>query len=240
MTAARSRTIDLAGDTVEYTVRESTRAERARIDVGLGGVTVVVPEESGVDPAAVLSNHAEWVRDHAAEAAARRADLPTRRFEPGATFPYLGEPHEVVVETRPYSVVDDGALRLAAHHVDDTSVKRALETLYRRTARDRFERLAEEYAPAVGVDYGRIEVRNQRTKWGSCSTTGTISLNWRLQLAPPAIGEYVVVHELAHRRELNHSPAFWAIVAEHDPEYERHREWLAEEGGRLIFSEDDL
>ena len=240
MTAGDTDAVALAGERVEYAVRESARAERARIDVGLGGVTVVVPDGAGVDPADLLREHAEWVVDHVREAAARREMLPERRFEAGATFPYLGDAHEVVVETRPYSVVGDGTLRLAAHHVDDTSVRRALETLYRRTARERFERLAADHAPALGVDYDRIEIRNQRTKWGSCSTTGTISLNWRLQLAPPAIGEYVVIHELAHRREMNHSPAFWAAVAERDPDYERHREWLADNGERLLFSEADL
>lgn len=233
-------TIDLAGETVAYDVRYSSRAERSRIDVGLDGVTVVIPDGAVVDPAEVLRSHAEWVVDREREAAARRTDLPERRFEAGAAFPYLGVDREVAVETRPYSVVDGDAIRLAAHHVDETSVKRALETLYRRLARERFESLAERHAAPMGVDYDRIEVRNQRTKWGSCSTTGTISLNWRLMLAPPRISEYVVVHELAHRRELNHSDAFWAIVEEHDPAYEAHREWLRENGLRLVFDPSDL
>ncbi|MFC7097941.1 M48 family metallopeptidase [Halobaculum marinum] len=240
MAESRPRTVDLAGETIEYEVRHSSRATRSRLSVDTSGVTVVVPEGASVRPAALLRDHAEWVVEHARKAAARRERLPERRFEPGATFPFLGEPHEVVVERRSYSVVGDETLRLASHHVADTSVKRALETLYRRRARDRFERLADEYAAAMGVDYDRIEVRNQRTKWGSCSTSGTISLNWRLQLAPPEIGEYVVVHEVAHRRELNHSPAFWDLVGEHDPAYERHRAWLADNGLQLIFSEEDL
>ncbi|MFC6787482.1 M48 family metallopeptidase [Halobaculum halobium] len=237
---AAPSTIDLGGETVAYEVRHSARAERSRIDVGLGGVTVVIPDGAVVTPTAVLRSHAEWVLEREREAAARRERLPERRFEAGATFPYLGEPHEVVVETRSYSVASDDALRLAAHHVEDTSVKRALETLYRRLASERFESLADRHAAAMGVDYRRIEVRNQRTKWGSCSTSGTVSLNWRLLFAPPAISEYVVIHELAHRRELNHSDAFWSIVEERDPAYASHREWLRENSLQLVFDPADL
>lgn len=238
--ADAARTVDLRGSTISYDVRHSTRAERSRITVDAGGVTVVVPDGAVVDPEHILQNHADWVLDRHREAEAYRDRMPDRRFEAGASFPYLGEPHEVVVETRPYSVVDDGTLRLAAHHVADTSVKRALETLYRRRARERFESLAAEYAAAMGVEYDRIEVRNQRTKWGSCSTTGTISLNWRLLLGPPEVSEYVVIHELAHRHKMNHSEAFWSLVADHDPAYERHRTWLSEHATRLVFDPDDL
>jgi predicted metal-dependent hydrolase len=130
--------------------------------------------------------------------------------------------------------------RLAEHHVEETSVRRALETLYRRKARGWFEDRADYYAGEMGVEYEKIEVRNQRTKWGSCSTTGTLGLNWRLMMAPSEIGDYIVIHELAHLREANHTDAFWSLVAEHDPEYEAHANWLESNSTRLIFSEQDL
>lgn len=240
MTESSTHEIDLDGTTVEYDVRHSTRATKPRIDVGLQGVTVVVPETRNVRPADLLRRKATWVLEKHREYERYREQVPERRHEAGATFPYLGEPHEVVVEQRPFSVVDDGALRLARHHVEDTSVKRALETLYRRKARETFEAFADQYAAAMGVAYARIEVRNQKTKWGSCSSSGTLSLNWRLLLAPEEIVEYIVVHEVAHLREPNHEPPFWDLVAEHDPEYEAHKEWLDENSLQLIFSEDDL
>jgi predicted metal-dependent hydrolase len=91
----------------------------------------------------------------------------------------------------------------------------------------------------MGVEYDRIEIRNQQTKWGSCSTTGTLGLNWRLMMAPPEISEYVVVHELAHIVEMNHSDAFWELVAAYDPDYEVHAEWLDENSIKLVFSKAD-
>jgi predicted metal-dependent hydrolase len=155
-------------------------------------------------------------------------------------FPFQGEPHEVVVEQRPSSEVTDGELRLAKHHVEDTSIQRALETLYRRKARDWFEEQTNRLAQEMGVKYEKIEVRNQRTKWGSCSTTGTLGLNWRLLMAPPEVAKYVVIHELAHLREQNHTDEFWSFVEEHDPQYEEHNRWLKENSVQLVFTPDDL
>lgn len=235
MTDPGDHRIELRGESITYAVRRSDRATRTRIDVDLDGVTVVLPRGAHVDPTTVLESHADWVVERHRAVAARRDALPERRFAAGATFPYRGTPHEIVVETRSRSVVDDDALRLAAHHVEQTSVKRALEALYRRVARDRFESLAAEYAAAMNVEYAGIQVRNQRTKWGSCSSRGTLSLNWRLVMAPPEILEYVVVHEVAHLRKPNHGDAFWSLVEAHDPDYEAHAAWLDEHGERLLF-----
>jgi len=92
----------------------------------------------------------------------------------------------------------------------------------------------------MGVEYEQIEIRRQRTKWGSCSTNGTLGLNWRLMMAPLEIVDYIVIHELAHLREPNHTDEFWSLVSEHDPEYEAHAEWLTEHSAELVFSETDL
>lgn len=92
----------------------------------------------------------------------------------------------------------------------------------------------------MGVEYNKIELRNQRTLWGSCSTTGTLSFNWRLVMAPPEVADYVVVHELAHLIEADHNSEFWRIVGEYDDDYKEHVDWLETNSARLIFSEDDL
>ena len=230
----------LGGTPVRYRVRRSDRASRARIDVDLRGVRVVVPTGSRLDPASLLERNARWVLDQREKYESKREDVPVRRFEAGETFPYRGEPHEVVVERRSRSTVAEDSLRLARHHVEETSIERALECLYRREARAAFEAEAERHAPRMGVAFDRIEVRNQRTRWGSCSSKGTLSLNWRLIMGPPEVLEYVVVHELAHLEEPNHSSAFWAVVEAELPEYTDRRAWLRENRLELVFSEDDL
>ena len=88
-------------------------------------------------------------------------------------------------------------------------------------------------APVVGVDYGRISIRHQKTRWGSCSTKGNLNFNCLLMLAPEDVRDYVVVHELCHRKEMNHSSAFWAEVARVVPDYREKERWLKENGPLL-------
>jgi predicted metal-dependent hydrolase len=88
-------------------------------------------------------------------------------------------------------------------------------------------------AQGMGVDYRKIQIRDQRTRWGSCSMKGTVTFNWRLAMAPVDVFRYVIVHELAHRREMNHSDRFWAIVAQNCPEWRKHRDWLKKHGAIL-------
>ena len=90
------------------------------------------------------------------------------------------------------------------------------------------------YAPAVGVTYDRITIRSQRTRWGSCSSRGNLNFNCLLMLAPEKVVDYVVVHELCHRKEMNHSPRFWAEVERILPDYRQSKRWLKENGQSLM------
>lgn len=90
------------------------------------------------------------------------------------------------------------------------------------------------FAPLVGVHYGRITVRHQCSRWGSCSAKGNLNFNCLLLLAPPEVLDYVVVHELCHRKEMNHGPAFWAAVETVLPDYRENRKWLRENGRILM------
>ena len=90
------------------------------------------------------------------------------------------------------------------------------------------------FAQQLGVSYGRITIRSQRTRWGSCSAKGNLNFNCLLMLCPEEVQDYVVIHELCHRKEMNHSTAFWAEVEKHCPDYRIHRKWLKDNGTSLI------
>ena len=240
MPEAHSQEVDLLGDTVEYEVRRSTEANEPRIDVDIHGVTVVLPESNEVLASTLLKENAAWVLDKRQQYNAYREQVPDRIFEPGENFPFLGEDRELVVEPRGKQVIEGNTIRLRKSAVAQSSVQRVLENFYRRQAREYMTERTGYYAEKMNVEYEKLEIRNQRTRWGSCSTEGTISLNWRLIMAPPEIVDYLIVHELAHLTEQHHGDDFWQLVAEQMPDYQSRAQWLEENGTRLVFSEDDL
>ena len=101
-----------------------------------------------------------------------------------------------------------------------------LEKRYRQAAKEYIPKRADYYAQLLGVTYERIRIADQKTRWGSCSSKGTLSFNWKLMLAPPKVLDYVVVHELCHLIEMNHSPRFWKQVENVIPDYKEYRKWL--------------
>jgi predicted metal-dependent hydrolase len=111
---------------------------------------------------------------------------------------------------------------------------RLTERQGRREARRRLSEVAKREAERLGVTYDRIAVRDTRTRWGSCSTSGTLSFSWRLVLAPAAVLEYVVAHELCHLLVHDHSPRFWRLLEGAFPGYETERRWLDEHGWELL------
>jgi predicted metal-dependent hydrolase len=111
---------------------------------------------------------------------------------------------------------------------------RSVAGWYRGRARAAVETITRRESGRLDVDYTRLAVRDQRTRWGSCSSRGTLSFNWRLVLAPVEILEYVVVHELCHLREHNHSRAFWSLVDSARPSFRDERDWLTRHGPELL------
>ncbi len=110
-----------------------------------------------------------------------------------------------------------------------------LEKRYRSAARTKFGQRCAYYRQFTGGIYHSITIRDQKTRWGSCSSRGTLSFNYRLIFAPPAVLDYVVVHELCHLTHMNHSADFWNLVGSVMPDYKQHRKWLKEHGGELTL-----
>ena len=118
---------------------------------------------------------------------------------------------------------------------EKTPYERRLEAPYRQAAKEYIPKRVAYYAELLDVTYATISIRDQKTRWGSCSSKGNLSFSWRLILAPPKVLDYVVVHELCHRKEMNHSPRFWALVESMIPDYKTHRKWLKENGEKLTI-----
>lgn len=108
------------------------------------------------------------------------------------------------------------------------------EREFRRLAKEKIPKRVALFAEQVGVDYGKITIKDTKSRWGSCSYQGNLNFCWRLILAPEKVLDYIVVHELCHRLEMNHSARFWAEVKRVLPEYEKGKEWLKENGLALL------
>lgn len=113
------------------------------------------------------------------------------------------------------------------------SVERAITSFVKHTAQKYIVPRTQQLAEIMQLTFSSITLRDQKTRWGSCSSVGGLNFNWRLVQYGPAVIDYVIVHELAHRREMNHSDRFWAIVAKYDPEYQAHRRWLKKYGSTV-------
>lgn len=235
----RPRTITLDGRTVPYTVRRSDRARQIRLRVGHAcGLEIVVPARSRLpDIPALLRERSAWIL-RALDRVAAQATPPPPALVDGATLPYLGSEHRLILATGPGvspAVQHDAAARTLTARFDPAvyDLRAVLDWWFRSRARDTLTARVEHFAAILNVRPARLTIRDTRSRWGSCSSRGGVNFSWRLILAPPPILDYVVIHELAHLRELNHSPRFWAILAEHCPDYPLHQSWLKEHGATL-------
>jgi predicted metal-dependent hydrolase len=161
-------------------------------------------------------------------------------LQSGALLPFAGGQLRLDLDVgrpgrRKAAVIEEGTLRLFLDSMSPEVVRAAIERWYRRQAHHVFAERAEHWNARFGYNYGRIAIRDQKSRWGSCSRQGNLNFNWRLLLAPLAVLDYIVIHELAHLKEGNHSPRFWALVAGQCPDYRDQRAWLRQHGPELHF-----
>jgi predicted metal-dependent hydrolase len=215
---------------IPYGVRRSDRARRVRVTVDASrGVEVVLPRRAPErEAAATIRELRPWIERQVAELERARAAVLAR----GDSVPYLGRPLQLVVQpgrTRAHRrgeelFVPDGAAQLPA-----------LERFYRRSAYTEITPRLDRACDAIGASYSKLTIRSQRTRWASCSQSGTMSFNWRLLLAPEPVLDYVVWHEACHLEVLDHSPRFWRLVAKHCPGYREQMRWLRRHGATLVL-----
>jgi predicted metal-dependent hydrolase len=222
----------------DYLLRRSARAKNIRITVGREGVVVSLPERTAERHAhAFVSERAQWVERSLAKMEAEDQAVASRSLADGSTVDYLGEELVLRLLDGPSGRVQRprGGGELRAHVPDRSreTVASALERWYRRRARDEIATRLDLVVARNGTSYKRIAIRDQRTRWGSCSSNGTISFNWRLLLAPESVLDYVIEHEAAHIEVRDHSKRFWALMDARVPDWRDSRDWLRRNGGTL-------
>jgi predicted metal-dependent hydrolase len=156
--------------------------------------------------------------------------LPTpEKLKSGDTVPYLGRDLKLVTEENRHfdSIVLQGnKLMINSDLFNNGLLEPALEQWYRTEAARLINDIADRLSSEIGIGYKRIVIRGQRTRWGSCSRKKNLSFNWKLIMAPEPVIEYVIIHELLHLKEMNHSKRFWELVAKYCPGWREHKKWL--------------
>jgi hypothetical protein len=213
----------------EYSIRRSDRARRVRVAVDPEhGVQVVLPRRAPDKAArAAVIELRPWIERRLREVEAARAAVEAR----GGHVPYLGRDLLLLPQEGRSRVHRRGDALL----VPEGDAHEALERWYRRQATAEIEPRLDAAVRALGTRYTGLTIRNQKTRWGSCSSNGRMSFNWRLLLAPEIVLDYVVWHEACHLQVMDHSPRFWGLVGRHMPGYEEPRRWLRRHGGTLVL-----
>jgi predicted metal-dependent hydrolase len=228
--------VQVVFDKAIYLVRlrrhRQARRYTLRIDAPTREVVLTMPPRGSVREAK------EFAQKHGGWIAARLKRLPEATpFAHGVEVPLRGEPHRIVHRRGERGTVwtetDGSGQRLLCVAGEPPHVDRRISDFLKREAQRDLDAASRGYAAQIGVSVKRICVRDQSSRWGSCSNTGVLSFSWRLILAPPFVLDYLAAHEVSHLVELNHSPRFWRLVKRLYPQLERAKVWLDANGTDL-------
>ena len=219
----------MAGTPFEFRVRRSPRARRVRVSVdGSGEVEVVLPKRAPERAAAqAVRELGPWIERRRRTLARAAAEVA----RPEGTVPFLGQDLRLVPQPGRERVHRRGDELL----VPKRDAAAAIERWYRRQARAEIGPRLDVATARAGTSYTGLTVRGQKTRWASCSTSGHMSFNWRLLLAPEAVLDYVVEHEVCHLERMDHSPRFWALLESRVPDWREHARWLRRYGPTLVI-----
>jgi predicted metal-dependent hydrolase len=194
-------------------------------------ILTLPPRGTLVDAKDFAQRHGGWI-------AARLGRLPKAApFHPGAVVPLRGVAHRIVHRSGERGTVwtetRDSGERIICVAGGIEYLDRRVHDFLKREARKDLQKAAQRYAEALGVKVKRLSIRDQSSRWGSCTSAGSLSFSWRLILAPPFVLDYLAAHEVAHLVEMNHSARFWRVVARVCDHVERAKKWLDTDGNDL-------
>lgn len=228
-----AQTYSVAGRELPLRIVENARARRLtlRIQPGGAGIRVTVPPGlSGREVERFLKRHEGWLED-------RLKSLPEQPLvRPGIKIPIRGVPHLIVHEPGRRGTVEVSAIDgqpVLRVHGDRRHLPRRIADFLKREARGEIEPLVARHTSRIGRKAKTVRYRDTSSRWGSCTSDGTLSFSWRIMMAPRPVIDYLVAHEVAHLKEMNHGPGFWKLCNKLCPDTERCKAWLKRNGTAL-------
>jgi len=217
-----------------YQLQRSRRSQRIKLSITpRGEVVVSAPADC---PVSIIENFVRaqhtWIEKHMTEV---RAHIKTITEHENHVVIFGKTYHKTTGDMRGHIgvTITDTTITITPVSATTTSIEKTLTQFLKSTATKYILPRTAQLAQMMQIKYITISLKNQKTRWGSCSSRGNLNFNWRLVHCPPPVIDYVIIHELAHRREMNHSSHFWQVVAQFDPEYQKHRGWLKRQGMQL-------
>ncbi|MFC5385846.1 M48 family metallopeptidase [Aquamicrobium segne] len=231
--ATQLREHEVAGRTLPLRIVENKRARRLtlRIDTGGQGLRITIPPglRSGeIDR--FLTRHQGWLE----EKIAKLPDQP--KLRPGIKLPLRGLPHTIIHEPGKRGTVTIGKDEhgpVIIVYGELAHLPRRVADFLKREARKEIGPLVEKHTKTIGRKAKAIRFKDTSSRWGSCTSEGTLSFSWRIMMAPRPVIDYLVAHEVAHLREMNHGPKFWELCGQLCPDTERCKAWLKRNGSAL-------
>jgi predicted metal-dependent hydrolase len=231
-------TITLAGHQLQYTV--AYQRNRKTIKIKLASPTLIeITAPTGFSRQSIeemLAAKNTWLVKQLDKLSALAANPINKKLAHGAQILYLGKPktlHLTSSGKKTSVTLQAGTITVQLSETSPLPLSAVLFEWYAKNAGNTLAEKTRYWAKLIGVQPIRVTIRDQKTRWGSCSTRGSINYNWRIIMAPVEIIDYLVVHELCHLRHPNHSANFWQLVGQFIPDYKERRHWLRENGGLL-------
>lgn len=220
--------VEIDGRTYPLVVRKNRRAKKLRLRVEAPGkITLTVPHRNSIRTALdFLRSEGQWLQDQLEK-------LPSAiPFQPGGSLMFRGKYYQLGHKDQLRGLVEITDDHIVVPGLIEHYPRRITDWL-KSQARIELTKAANDHARALGTPFLSLRVRDTKTRWGSCSARGALNFSWRLILAPEHVLRYVVIHEVCHLTEHNHSPAFWRLVKARAPEYSQAQDWLKMNGAAL-------
>ena len=214
---------------VQIDLRRSRRAKHISLHADLYGIRVVAPVLQSVESInQFVNSKRQWISKTYDYYSRLKKKIGETEFQKD-TLLFFGKRYKIKItkdKQQEYAVVSDNLHQITFHVKDKRSYKRYLRSWYREQTRRILDKRLPLMSSNLSLAYNKVSIRNLKSRWGSCSKTGNLSFNLLLSMLPVAVIDYIIVHELMHLVEFNHSKRFWNLVGSADPRYSEHRKWL--------------
>lgn len=228
-------------DSIEFEVTYSKRKTMSIRISPDGDIKIAVParmsEKAVID---WVSSKSDWIVKKLIEIEKMKCNIVSKKFDQGELFLYLGFEYPLHLDIdyklkKPFVYLYTDRLTISTPSNDTVLIKTAMESWYRYMAYKYIRSRIEYYQPIIGISPNKIKIKEQKTRWGSCSSKGNLNFNWKVIMAPAGVLDYIIVHEMCHLIHLNHSKDYWKLVSSIMPNYKVLKDWLKKNGIKLRF-----